>query len=67
MSDKTIYDLELFERYEIDDSTHMTRVPGGWIYFRWHNARDHVTETFVPYNVEFQVVDVPFGPARRGV
>ena len=48
---KTIYNLQLHERLNIDKDILITKVPGGWIYEL--RDTDGWNAVFVPYNVEF--------------
>ncbi len=51
---KSIYDLRLHEKLNLDKYTFVLRVPGGWIYqtseprYEWDNMA-----VFVPFNKEF--------------
>lgn len=50
-----IYDLRLHHSCNLDDSTRITRVPGGWLYLSSgysHHAGQTVM-TFVPFSGEF--------------
>lgn len=59
--DKTIFDLELHERTQIDSITWVTRVPGGWIYTMYENDDEvgqntvNLSTVFVPKSLEFFV------------
>ena len=48
-----VYDLELHEGIVIDQTLHVTRVPGGWIYETPSNEEGFYTPVFVPYSNEF--------------
>ena len=48
---KSIYDLELHERYVINQSTMVQRVPGGWNYI--HCNGNYLAVQFVPYCDDF--------------
>lgn len=53
---KTIYELELHEWIDLDRTTNFCvyRVPGGWVYTRYHSGANQIVETFVPFNNEFE-------------
>jgi len=60
---KTIYDLKLHESIIVKvtgqgypTSWQVTRVPGGWFYQDDNPNRTTVSEFFVAYNNEFQIV-----------
>lgn len=52
VEDVCIHDLELHEYVEIDSSTLVARVPGGWIY--QVVTPFGINGTFVPFNEEFK-------------
>ncbi len=56
MGEKTIYDLELHENFQVS-GLDITRVPGGWIYRYWDfEKKDYYSDsTFVPYSIEFDI------------
>ena len=49
---KTIYELSLHEKLELDTHTTVMRVPGGWIYTNYFGVQGfyHENSTFVPYS-----------------
>ena len=52
---KSIYNMKLHETITIDTFLDILRVPGGWIYFTYHEngstgILDTTTSTFVPFN-----------------
>ena len=49
---KSIYDLDLHEKAKLDDTTVVTKVPGGWIYK--YLGIGNVEAVFVPFSPEFQ-------------
>lgn len=55
---KNIYNMKLNEEYiyrRVDGqlALHITRVPGGWIYFQYDKSCDIGSSSFVPYDNEF--------------
>lgn len=58
MSAKALYSLELHQQVYINPEINILRVPGGWIYI----YKKYNTNTFVPFNNEFQPVDTNISP-----
>lgn len=53
---KSIYQLKLHERINLDFGITIMRVPGGWIYDCWDYDTDQFkTGIFIPFNNEYQV------------
>lgn len=57
MTEKTIWDLELFENFIIDRNSDVTRVPGGWIY-GFCNGDVAPSTTFIPYSDDLNPASV---------
>jgi|WetSurMetagenome_2_1015567.scaffolds.fasta_scaffold1417718_2 hypothetical protein len=60
----SIYNMKLFDRISLFDLTKdqknsyksLFRIPGGWLMEHWEN-NCYITDWFIPFNNEFQVVD----------
>ena len=46
---KSIYNMKLFDDFDIDHRRSLTRMPGGWVYTDLSKA----LSTFIPYSTEF--------------
>lgn len=57
---KEIWELDLFQEYEVDDYNTIKRVPGGWIYEKISQYPNQgslisiVNTVFIPYTQEFK-------------
>lgn len=52
-----IYELKFGEEYEDNDTGYIiTRVPGGWIFYKYFhgNNGNSKTSVFVPFDIEFK-------------
>ena len=56
---KNIYEMELHDKFMLDDKTQIIRVPGGWIYKSFQADESFlyinysINSVFVPFNNEF--------------